>query len=170
MVLFWAADRQNYYRRVGVGGFGFVAADFAVFGAVKRTVLGIQIFGGHGQHVAIFLSFEADGIVAALGTDHALRERAGMDEFAKAGGIVSILLVEQFLGANNDAHVRQSLEFGVGTRGIALVLGGVAGRRVLAGRGRRRLIGGRSLLGDERCGDEARQNEGEQLHSFLRGA
>jgi hypothetical protein len=41
------------------------------------------VLGGHSEDEAVFLAFEADGVVAAVGVDHALGERSGVNEFGE---------------------------------------------------------------------------------------
>src|SRR5258706_8972829 len=120
--------RSLYDRGIGVCGFFFVGVDFAIVFGVEGAVLGIELFGGHGENEAVFLAFKAGGVVAAVGIDHALGERAGADEFGERSGEVAVLLVELALGAENDAHVGESggLRAGAGgvPWGVRLVRGG----------------------------------------------
>src|ERR1041385_5242475 len=91
MALFCTADREYDDGGVRISGLAFIAVDFAVFGGVEGPVLRVQVFRRHREDVAIFLSLEAHGVVAALGIDHPLCEGSGVHEFAEAGGIVVIL-------------------------------------------------------------------------------
>src|SRR5258706_10619237 len=125
-----------HYVRARIGRLFFVGVDFAIVFGVEGAVLGIELFGGHGENEAVFLAFKAGGVVAAVGIDHALGERAGVDEFGERSGEVAVLLVELALGAENDAHVGESGGFRVGAGGVAGEFRLVGGGRGLSGRGR----------------------------------
>ena len=66
-----------------------------------------------------FLPLKPSGIVAAVGVDHALGERSGVDEFGQRCGEVAVLLIEVVLGAENDAHVGERRGLGVRTSGVS---------------------------------------------------
>src|SRR5208282_3788059 len=113
-------ERRSFYDgRIFIGGFFFVAVDFAVVLCVERAVLGVEVLRRHGQDEAILLAFEAGGIVAAVGVDHALGEGAGVHQFGERSCEVSVLLFETVLGAQNYAHVGEGGGFGVGAGGVA---------------------------------------------------
>src|SRR5579863_7890904 len=84
---------------IRVGGFVFFGVDFAVVFGVEGAVFGVEVLRGHGEDEAVFFAFEAGGVVAAVGIDHAVGEGAGVDEFGEGGGEVSVLLFEAVLGA-----------------------------------------------------------------------
>src|SRR5271169_3863223 len=92
-------------RRFGVGGFFFVGVDFAVVFGVEGAVLGVELFGGHGEDEAVFLALESGSVITAVGVDHAFGERAGVYEFSQRRGVVAVLLVELALGTEDDANV-----------------------------------------------------------------
>ena len=81
--------------------------DLSVVLGVEGAVLRVELFGRHGESEAIFLALEADGVIAAIGIDHALGERAGVDEFRERRGEAVILFVELALSAQDRAHVAQ---------------------------------------------------------------
>ena len=99
-------------------------------------MLSVHIFRCHGQDVTILLAFETGGVIAAVGIHHALGERTGVHKFGQRRGIVAVLLVEQFLGANDNAHVGQCGGFGVGASGIASEFWCVSGTWALVCGGR----------------------------------
>jgi hypothetical protein len=90
-----------------VSGLFFVGVDLSVVLGVDGAVLGVELFGRHGESEAIFLALEADGVIAAIGIDHTLSEGAGVDEFRQGRGEVVILLVELALGPQDSTHVAQ---------------------------------------------------------------
>ena len=96
-------------------------------------MLGVKMIGRHGEDETVFRAFETDGVVAAVGIDHALGEGAGVDEFGQGSGEMAILFLELVLGAENDAHVGEGGRFGVGAGRVAgefwLVVEGEFGRR-----------------------------------------
>jgi len=130
-----AAENSLHYRRVGVGGFVFVGVDFAVVFGVEGAMLSVLMLRRHAKDKAIFLAFEADGIVAAVRIDHAFGERAGVNQFGERSSVVVILLLEAVLGADHDAHVGERGSFGIGAGRVA---------------GELRLIGARGLSGYKR--------------------
>jgi hypothetical protein len=65
---------------ISVGGLFFVGVDLAVVFGIEGAMLGVEMVGGHSEDEAVFLALESDGVVAAMGIDHALGERAGVDE------------------------------------------------------------------------------------------
>src|SRR5580658_2898856 len=111
--------------------------NFAVVFGVEGAVLGVDLFGRHGEDKAVFLALEVGGVVAAVGVDHALGERSGVDEFGERSGKVVVLLVELVLGADYDPHVGQSGRFGIGAGGVSVEfrLVGRSGGSLRDGRG-----------------------------------
>src|SRR5260370_15186941 len=98
-------DNLLHHWRFAVGGLFFVGVDLSVVLGVEGAVLRVELFGRHGESEAIFLALEADGVIAAIGIDHTLGERAGVDQFRERRGEVAILLVELSLGTHDSTHV-----------------------------------------------------------------
>ena len=82
-------------------------------------MLGVETLRRHRQDEAVFLAFEAGGIVTAVGVNHALGEGAGVDQFVQGSGEVAVLLLKAVLGAEYDAHVGESFRLGIGASGVS---------------------------------------------------
>src|SRR5581483_1667722 len=116
----------SYDWRIRVGRFAFLAADLAVVVTVEVAMIRSRGFRSHGEDVAVVLAFVAGGVIATVGIDHALGEISGMDELIQRERVVSVLLVERLFGADDDAHVCQSVKLRVRSRRVALVFWGIA--------------------------------------------
>ncbi len=90
-------------------------------------MLRVQMVRRHRENEAVFLTFEAGGIVSAVRIDHAFGEGSGVDQFGQCDGEVIVLFFEAVLGAQDDAHVGEGSGFGVGAGGIAGEFGLVGG-------------------------------------------
>src|ERR1700752_5539274 len=101
--------------------------DFAVVFYVERSVLRVEIFRGHGEREIVFFRLETHGVVTALRVDHALGEGSAVNQLVERGSVVTVLFVEHYLSAHDDAHVAEGGSFGGGTRRISVELGGVPG-------------------------------------------
>ena len=121
--------------RIAVGDFAFVGMNLAVVFSVERAVLGVEIFRCHREREVVFLRPESDGVVAAFGVDHALRERSGMNQLGEGNGKVAVVLIEKHLSAHDDARVGERGRFGIRTGWIAVEFRGVTGSLGSRGRG-----------------------------------
>jgi hypothetical protein len=63
-----------HHRRIGVGGFLFVAMDFAIIFGIEGAMLGIEVLRAQGEDEAVVPAYESGGVISALRVDHALRE------------------------------------------------------------------------------------------------
>src|SRR5579864_4004103 len=136
----WSSDVCS--SDLPIRGLGVIRVNLAIVFGVERAMCCVESLGHHRENVAVLFSLEAYRVVAAVGVDHALGKASGMDEFSERSGVMSVLLVERLLCADDAAHVRDGHEFRLRLRGITLVLRGIS----RLGRGQR--LCGFGLLGE----------------------
>src|ERR1700683_187344 len=140
-----------------VGGVFFVGVNFAVVFGVEGAGLGVGLLRRYGPEEAVFLSFEAGGVIAAVQVDHAFGKRSGVNQFGERRGEVVVLLVELVLGADHDSHIGKGCGLGIRAGGVAAKFRLIGWGRGLRRRGRR--SGGRRLLREEGGGCDGRAGD-----------
>src|SRR5581483_1768418 len=89
----------------------------SVFVGEESAVLGVILFGDHGDGVALtfILALEIDGVVTPVGAaGHALGEGSGAGQIGERGGVLLVTLLIKSLRAHDDAQVAKGVGLGVG--------------------------------------------------------